>query len=132
MPGTRLVTPAEKEARAAAEGGDSLRDLSRAAADLVRHWRVPAVTVTLGARGALLSYGENPLLVPAPAAHHGDPCGAGDRFAAAAAGLLADGALVEEAVEGAVRAATEFVGAGERAPPWTPPARPRPWTTRAP
>ncbi|TKT03491.1 D-glycero-beta-D-manno-heptose 1-phosphate adenylyltransferase [Streptomyces lasalocidi] len=112
VPGTRLVTPAEKEARAAAEGGDSLRDLSRAAADLVRHWRVPAVTVTLGARGALLSYGENPLLVPAPAAHHGDPCGAGDRFAAAAAGLLADGALVEEAVEGAVRAATEFVGAG--------------------
>ncbi len=33
--------------------------------------------MTLGPRGALLSYGEHPLLVPAPAAHHGDACGAG-------------------------------------------------------
>ncbi|WP_234324027.1 PfkB family carbohydrate kinase, partial [Streptomyces sp. NRRL S-481] len=71
-----------------------------------------AVAVTLGARGALLSYGEHPLLVPAPAAHHGDSCGAGDRFAATAAGLLADGVLVAEAVEGAVAAATGFVEAG--------------------
>ncbi|POX43860.1 D-glycero-beta-D-manno-heptose 1-phosphate adenylyltransferase, partial [Streptomyces sp. Ru71] len=41
-----------------------------------------------------------------------DPCGAGDRFAATAAGLLADGALVGEALQGAVAAATAFVGAG--------------------
>ncbi len=68
--------------------------------------------MTLGARGALLSYGEHPLLVPAPAGHPGDSCGAGDRFAAAAAGLLADGVLVAEAVEGAVAAATGFVAAG--------------------
>ncbi|MGW4346384.1 D-glycero-beta-D-manno-heptose 1-phosphate adenylyltransferase, partial [Streptomyces sp. NPDC004690] len=89
-----------------------LRAAAREAAALVRHWRVAAVTVTLGRRGALLSYGEHPLLVPVSAAHHGDPCGAGDRFAATAAGLLADGALVGEAVEGAVTAATAFVGAG--------------------
>ncbi|MFC8567026.1 D-glycero-beta-D-manno-heptose 1-phosphate adenylyltransferase [Streptomyces sp. NPDC057245] len=133
VPGTRLVTPAEKEAHAFAEhtarpsGG--LRAAALDAAALVRDWRVSAVAVTLGPRGALLSYGEHPLLVPAPAAHHGDSCGAGDRFAATAAGLLADGALVGEAVEGAVRAATTFVAAGgagalppaESGPPADPP-----------
>ncbi|GAB7060066.1 D-glycero-beta-D-manno-heptose 1-phosphate adenylyltransferase [Streptomyces mexicanus] len=132
-PGTRLVTPARSEARGFAAGlrGDrpatgtpgaptgeatgprsDLRTVTEEAAALVRHWRVGAVTVTLGARGALLSYGEHPLLVPATADHHGDACGAGDRFAATAAGLLADGALVGEAVEGAVTAASAFVGAG--------------------
>jgi rfaE bifunctional protein nucleotidyltransferase chain/domain len=129
VPGTRLVTPARSEAHhfaaaLAEEAGDGeggagarasgseLRTVAHEASALVRHWRVAAVTVTLGARGALLSYGEHPLLVPVTAAHHGDPCGAGDRFAGAAAGLLADGALVGEAVEGAVTAATAFVGAG--------------------
>ncbi|MFB7598772.1 D-glycero-beta-D-manno-heptose 1-phosphate adenylyltransferase [Streptomyces sp. NPDC056160] len=126
VPGTRLVTPARSEARAfagalraAAEDADDtgpgageLRAVAYEASALVQHWRVAAVAVTLGARGALLSYGEHPLLVPVTAAHHGDPCGAGDRFAATAAGLLADGALVGEAVEGAVTAATAFVGAG--------------------
>ncbi|MGW0085007.1 D-glycero-beta-D-manno-heptose 1-phosphate adenylyltransferase [Streptomyces sp. NPDC003393] len=123
--GTRLVTPARAEAHGFTAtlsadrndgGGDAprseLHDVAHEACALVRHWRVAAVTVTLGARGALLSYGEHPLLVPVPAAHHGDPCGAGDRFAATAAGQLADGALVGEAVEGAVTAATAFVGAG--------------------
>ncbi|MFV0132940.1 D-glycero-beta-D-manno-heptose 1-phosphate adenylyltransferase [Streptomyces sp. HMX87] len=116
VPGTRLVTPAEKEAHGFApqdgRPGGSLRAAAHSAAALVRDWRVAAVAVTLGSRGALLSYGEHPLLVPAPASHHGDSCGAGDRFAATAAGLLADGALVGEAVEGAVSAATAFVAAG--------------------
>ncbi|MFI6208455.1 D-glycero-beta-D-manno-heptose 1-phosphate adenylyltransferase [Streptomyces sp. NPDC051041] len=115
-PGTRLVTPSEKEAHAFAPRGDrpreGLRAAAHSAAALVRRWRAAAVAVTLGPRGALLSYGEHPLLVPAPAAHHGDACGAGDRFAATAAGLLADGALVGEAVEGAVGAASAFVAAG--------------------
>ncbi|MFF9622855.1 D-glycero-beta-D-manno-heptose 1-phosphate adenylyltransferase [Streptomyces griseosporeus] len=95
-----------------AGAGRELRDAARDAGVLVRHWRAGAVAVTLGERGVLLSYGEHPLLVPAPVAHHGDPCGAGDAFAATAAGLLADGALVGEAVEGAVAAATAFVGEG--------------------
>ncbi|MGW7262202.1 D-glycero-beta-D-manno-heptose 1-phosphate adenylyltransferase [Streptomyces sp. NPDC054842] len=121
VPGTRLVTPARSEAHVFAATAEDdttkapdsdLRVAAREAATLVRHWRVASVAVTMGARGALLSYGEHPLLVPAPAAHHGDPCGAGDRFAATAAGLLADGALVGEAVEGAVAAASEFVAAG--------------------
>ncbi|MEV5439978.1 D-glycero-beta-D-manno-heptose 1-phosphate adenylyltransferase [Streptomyces sp. NPDC052682] len=114
--GTRLVTPAEKEAHALAPQdrarGRDLHAAAHSAAALVRRWRAAAVAVTLGSRGALLSYGAHPLLVPAPAAHPGDSCGAGDRFAATAAGLLADGALVGEAVEGAVAAATGFVAAG--------------------
>ncbi|MEU3947799.1 D-glycero-beta-D-manno-heptose 1-phosphate adenylyltransferase [Streptomyces sp. NPDC029526] len=116
VPGTRLVTPAEKEAQAhAPDAAPARRDLygvAHGAATLVRQWKAAAVAVTLGARGALLSYGDHPLLVPAAAVHRGDPCGAGDRFAATAAGLLADGALVGEAVERAVADATAFVGAG--------------------
>ncbi|GAA2247819.1 D-glycero-beta-D-manno-heptose 1-phosphate adenylyltransferase [Streptomyces roseiscleroticus] len=129
VPGTRLVTPAAREARrfAAAPAGrgtppetgprppsrdGDLRPAAQYAAALVRRWRAGAVAVALGARGALLSYGDCPLLVPAPGELHGDSCGAGDRFAATAAGLLADGALTGEAVEGAVAAATAFVAAG--------------------
>lgn len=51
-------------------------------------------------------------MLPAPVVPCPDPCGAGDRFAATAAGLLADGALPSEAVAGAVAAASAFVAAG--------------------
>jgi rfaE bifunctional protein nucleotidyltransferase chain/domain len=47
-----------------------------------------------------------------PPTGRADPCGAGDRFAVTAAGLLADGALPSEAVAGAVTAATSFVTTG--------------------
>ncbi|MEU8031516.1 PfkB family carbohydrate kinase, partial [Streptomyces sp. NPDC049099] len=102
--GVRLATPSAQEARTFArrldhadDTGDEagLRTAARDARTLVRAWQARAVAVTLGERGALLSHGETPLLVPTPAAAAGDPCGAGDRFAAAAAGLLADGALTE-------------------------------------
>ncbi|MFF8908295.1 PfkB family carbohydrate kinase [Streptomyces olivaceoviridis] len=120
VPGVRLATPSAQEARAFArqlddaEPGDAagLRTAARDARALVRAWRAQAVAVTLGERGALLSHGETPLLVPTPAAATGDPCGAGDRFAAAAAGLLADGALTEAAVQAAVHAATRYVTEG--------------------
>ncbi|MFE1847924.1 bifunctional heptose 7-phosphate kinase/heptose 1-phosphate adenyltransferase, partial [Streptomyces sp. NPDC059515] len=130
VPGTRLVTPAEKEALALApDAGPGRRDLHAAAhgaATLVRRWKAAAVAVTLGARGALLSYGDHPLLVPAGAVHHGDTCGAGDRFAATAAGLLADGALVGEAVERAGGAATRGGGAGGAGGHPPPPPAPTP------
>jgi rfaE bifunctional protein nucleotidyltransferase chain/domain len=72
-----------------------------------------AVCVTHGSRGAVLSRGPSgELVVPAPRVDGGDPCGAGDRFASRAAELLADGATVEEAVEGAVAASSAFVAAG--------------------
>ncbi|MER6458355.1 PfkB family carbohydrate kinase, partial [Streptomyces sp900105245] len=96
VPGVRLATPSAQEARAFArrleDGRDSddqigLRTAARDARTLVQGWRARAVAVTLGERGALLSHGETPLLVPTPAAAAGDPCGAGDRFAATAAAL---------------------------------------------
>ncbi|WP_055520185.1 PfkB family carbohydrate kinase [Streptomyces aurantiacus] len=89
--------------------------LRRSAGDaraLIHAWGVTSVAVTLGERGALLSHGEDPLLVPAPWTADGDACGAGDRFAVSAAGALADDALPETAVETAVRAATRYVAAG--------------------
>ncbi|MGY1740331.1 MULTISPECIES: D-glycero-beta-D-manno-heptose 1-phosphate adenylyltransferase [unclassified Blastococcus] len=119
VPSARLVTPNGSEAArvAAAAGvaveGDGLAAVGTRAEALIRHWGVGAVSVTLGARGALLSYGEGaPMVVPAVPVTGGDPCGAGDSFAAAAALLLADGAVTGEAVAGAVAAASAFVGRG--------------------
>ncbi|NVK76464.1 D-glycero-beta-D-manno-heptose 1-phosphate adenylyltransferase [Streptomyces morookaense] len=115
VPGTRLVTPTDEEARrfiGRNTGGDDLQTAARIAAELVRSWQAAGVAVTLGARGALLSDGDSPLLVPAAARYGGDACGAGDCFAATAAGLLGDGALPAEAVQGAVAAAGRYVAEG--------------------
>lgn len=117
VPGARLVTPSASEARAFV-GGEPYADASplqtaaRDADALVRAWQAASVAVTLGGRGALLSHGETPLLVPSPVTAEGDACGAGDRFAATAAGFLADGELTETAVREAVHAATRYVAEG--------------------
>ncbi|MCW2700626.1 MAG: rfaE bifunctional protein, partial [Blastococcus sp.] len=93
---------------------------------LIRAWGVGAVAVTLGPRGALLSYGAGaPLVIPAVPAAGGDPCGAGDAFAAAAVLALADGAVTGEAVATAVAAASAFVGRGGAAE-WNAEAHPEP------
>ncbi|MFZ5847280.1 MAG: D-glycero-beta-D-manno-heptose 1-phosphate adenylyltransferase, partial [Actinomycetota bacterium] len=77
------------------------------------HWRAQAVAVTLGSRGALLSYGSGaPVVTPAPSVHAIDPCGAGDRFATTAALSLAAGRVTTEAIADAVVAAAEYVAAG--------------------
>ncbi|MFF4485927.1 PfkB family carbohydrate kinase [Streptomyces sp. NPDC001544] len=121
VPGVRVATPSATEARAFAsrlggaeeqEHDSELRTAARDADTLVHAWRAAAVTVTLGGRGALLSHGGTPLMVPSPVTAEGDACGAGDRFAATAAGLLADGELTENAVRGAVHAATRYVAEG--------------------
>ncbi|WP_225839463.1 PfkB family carbohydrate kinase [Streptomyces sp. NK08204] len=120
VPGARVVTPSAAEARAFAArldgaretGGGELRVAARDAGALVEAWRAGAVAVTLGGRGALLSHGGTPLMVPSPVSAQGDACGAGDRFAATAAGLLADGELTETAVCAAVHAATRYVAEG--------------------
>jgi rfaE bifunctional protein nucleotidyltransferase chain/domain/rfaE bifunctional protein kinase chain/domain len=119
VPVARLVTPNGAEAARVAAGvgvgvgGDGLAAVGARAEALIRHWGVGAVAVTLGARGALLSYGEGaPMIVPAVPVTGGDPCGAGDSFAAAAALQLADGAVTGEAVAAAVAAASAFVGRG--------------------
>ncbi len=126
-PGVCLVTPnvaevehfaGRLEPRAVPEGAEvaaeaPLGRTGRAAALLVRAWRVQAVAATMGPSGALLSYGEGaPLVVPAPAVVSQDSCGAGDCFASSAAGLLRDGATTTEAVAGAVARAAAFVAAG--------------------
>jgi D-beta-D-heptose 7-phosphate kinase / D-beta-D-heptose 1-phosphate adenosyltransferase len=120
--GCRLVTPNDDEALALAAGADDQHEadarrrlavLGRAADALREQWAANAVSVTMGGAGALLTYGSGaPLVVPADPVDAHDTCGAGDRFAAAAAAALAGGALVSEAVAVAVREASSFVAAG--------------------
>lgn len=114
VPGTLLATPNETEAAAAAGGRASvLRDAAAAADQLLGRWPAQAVAVTLGARGALLARrGQAPLAVPATPVPAADPCGAGDRFAAAAAAALCDGAVLSEAVTWAVAAAGRYLAEG--------------------
>jgi D-beta-D-heptose 7-phosphate kinase/D-beta-D-heptose 1-phosphate adenosyltransferase len=118
VPGVRLATPNRSEAAAAAPdapgaAGDGVAEATAMARALAARWRAVAVVVTRGTDGAVLVNGDGPpLVVPAPAVERGDPCGSGDRFASAAAGLLADGALPSEAVVGAVGSASAFVAAG--------------------
>jgi D-beta-D-heptose 7-phosphate kinase/D-beta-D-heptose 1-phosphate adenosyltransferase len=115
VPGVRLATPNEAEARtfaADAGYGSALSAATRAGEQLRRRWRADAVVVTRGPQGAVLcSSGPAPLVVTAPAAD-GDTCGAGDRFAVTAALALARGAMVAEAVQQAVTDASAYVAAG--------------------
>lgn len=116
VPGVRVVTPNSKEAALFAPGtpGEGLRqDVDRGRA-LVEEWASAGVAVTRGADGAVLLDldSSSPLVVPGSRVTATDTCGAGDAFAVAVAGLLADGALLSQAVTGAVRTAGEFVAAG--------------------
>ncbi len=144
LPGSRLVTPSQAEARglAAALGGEqngcagtgpgsALAGAARDAATLSGAWG-SAVAVTMGDGGALLHTGDAvPFLAPAEAiSGPHDSCGAGDCFAAAAAQVLRSGGLLTEAVTEAVRWATDFVRQGGAAaapgagvPADTPPVR---------
>ncbi|MGA5302651.1 PfkB family carbohydrate kinase [Nucisporomicrobium flavum] len=116
VPNVRLVTPNESEVRRLtgdAGAGSMLATVQRAGHQLRQRWRAGAVAVTVGAAGAVLCHaGPTPLVVPTPTEADGDTCGAGDRFAATAALSLARGALVSEAVQEAVAAATAYVAAG--------------------
>jgi D-beta-D-heptose 7-phosphate kinase/D-beta-D-heptose 1-phosphate adenosyltransferase len=112
--GARLATPNRAEAKRLVpkvEGDDLGAAIERGHRLAVR-WRTEAVAVTLGAEGAALVAGDRPgVLVPAAEAE-GDCCGAGDRFAAAAACALADGAWLPDAVAVAVACASAFVRDG--------------------
>jgi D-beta-D-heptose 7-phosphate kinase / D-beta-D-heptose 1-phosphate adenosyltransferase len=133
VPGARLVTPNLAEALRftgrPADGG-TIAAAARAGLLLTDRWRVAGVAVTLGAGGALLAGAADrvPLVVPAPPVRPaGDPCGAGDRFAATVVVRLAAGALPSEAVTAAVAAASAYVAAGGPAglsTPDRPPALP--------
>lgn len=119
--GARLVTPNRAEAdelfsRTGRTVGGRVGPVTRAhqqAEALVEEWGVHAVAITLGGRGALLSYGSGvPQLVPAVPVSGGDVCGAGDSFTAAAALALAAGAVTSEAVAAGVQTAGDFVAGG--------------------
>jgi D-beta-D-heptose 7-phosphate kinase/D-beta-D-heptose 1-phosphate adenosyltransferase len=127
VPGVTLATPNAAEAGIAGIDG-GLRHATDRARALAGEWSARAVAVTLGARGALLvtDLEAPPLVVPAARVPCFDPCGAGDRFASTAAGLLADGALASEAVTGAVAAASAFVAAGGAAQVHAPERAPAP------
>jgi rfaE bifunctional protein nucleotidyltransferase chain/domain len=119
VPGITLGTPNAAEARRLAGAvvgpitGEGLAAVTARARVLRERWAATGVSITLSERGALLVGGDgSPLVVPAPEVPALDSCGAGDRFASAAAGLLADGALPSEAVAGAVSAASAFVAGG--------------------
>lgn len=124
VPGVTLATPNLSEVAPAAPAG--FAEVTRAAAARRRQWEAGAVAVTLGGRGALLVAGDGPpLAVPAaPVPTPTDTCGAGDRFASAAAWALAEGRVVSEAVVDAVAAASDFVAAGG-ARAWVAPGAPR-------
>ena len=116
VPGVAVVTPNLAEARGAAgapPGGASVPEALALAADLVARWDVRAVAVTLGRRGAVVRHRHGACAAaPAPAVPETDPCGAGDHFAGGVAARLAAGATVDEAVDGAVAGAAEFVARG--------------------
>ena len=114
VPGCRLATPNEAEALGFASAA-GFADGEGTSTALREVWRCAALAVTLGARGALLSTPDACEVVPVPdtAAPPGqDTCGAGDAFAAAAAGALLHGAGPREAVTAAVDAAARFVASG--------------------
>lgn len=115
-----LAQPAAEGRHKAAAGGErtvhnagALGPVLSAGRRLLAGWEAAAVAVTLGPGGALLVADQGPPLVaPAHALGSCDPCGAGDRFAVAVAGALAEGALVSEAVADAVATASAWLAAG--------------------
>ncbi|QCQ91338.1 PfkB family carbohydrate kinase [Rhodococcus sp. SGAir0479] len=114
-----LVTPNLREAYGALGAGSEVLAPAEAARRLIEKWGTAAVAVTQGAGGAIvIERGRRPRAVPVPdvpvtlRVGRPDTCGAGDRFAAAAAAALATGASMPAAVAMAVDHASRFVSAG--------------------
>jgi D-beta-D-heptose 7-phosphate kinase / D-beta-D-heptose 1-phosphate adenosyltransferase len=108
--GCTLVSPNLAEARAETGMPDGSGDL--VARRLREDWDAGAVCVTAGAAGAwLASSAGEPVFVPTVPVG-GDPCGAGDRFIAAAATAVAQGSTTSEAVVAAVERASAWVAGG--------------------
>jgi D-beta-D-heptose 7-phosphate kinase / D-beta-D-heptose 1-phosphate adenosyltransferase len=106
--GAAVVTPNESEAGIEA-GGPEPEAVAR---DLLEAWGARAVCITRGARGALLRTTASGPLTVTVGPVGGDPCGAGDRFAASLTGLLAAGVQLPEAVRAACEDAASFVSDG--------------------
>jgi D-beta-D-heptose 7-phosphate kinase/D-beta-D-heptose 1-phosphate adenosyltransferase len=120
--GTTLATPNRDEAirvLGAGTPGD-LADAIDLATALLGRWSADAIAVTCGGEGAVLARREGEAWCFGCDVVDGDPCGAGDRFAAEAARVLAAGEGPDVAVAAAVSAAAEFVAAGGAAATWRP------------
>lgn len=114
IPGAALVSPNMSEARQFAPGYAEPDELAKVLRD---EWTADSVAVTLGSAGAVLANGKRLATVPVPGEIRlgtaaPDTCGAGDRFASAAAAALLDGSTVAEAVGRAVGIAAGFVAGG--------------------
>lgn len=114
-----LATPNLREAYGALGGGADALVPAEAGRRLLGQWGTRAVAITQGPAGAtVVERGRRVHVVPVPESPvtlrsgRPDTCGAGDRFAAAAAAALGDGASVTEAVTVAVDHASRFVSAG--------------------
>ena len=116
VPGAALLTPNLAEAERTAPGAPTERARGT---ELCRIWDAAAVAVTVGERGAVLTHASSreteTLAVPSgwrSEPGSADTCGAGDRFAGAAAAALRSGLDVRSATIDAVAAAATFVGSG--------------------
>jgi rfaE bifunctional protein nucleotidyltransferase chain/domain len=130
VPGCRLVTPNEAEARAAVPGpARPVHGPETLAARLCRRWRCDGVALTRGAAGAVLAVAGRDgvaMAVPAPLppdAAGADTCGAGDLFAVAVTAALRAGHEPARAVSAAVAGASRFVADGGAARVPVPSAR---------
>lgn len=116
--GCTVVTPNLAEARAAVDtpAPDRTVPVGTPDGDLAEalrvRWDAQSVAVTAGSCGAFLATPGTAELVPTAPVDSSDPCGAGDRFAAAVAVWLAAGGSVHRSVEAAVAAAAQWVAAG--------------------
>lgn len=110
VPGLTLVTPNASEARALCP--DPCEPLDELAGQLRDHWQAWAVAVTDGPSGVFTASSGPAAFTPSPFEHHGDACGAGDRFAATVAARLGAGAVVRAAVQDAVDDTAAWLRAG--------------------
>jgi D-beta-D-heptose 7-phosphate kinase/D-beta-D-heptose 1-phosphate adenosyltransferase len=111
--GCTLVTPNQDEAK---HFSPETGKVSQLAGALREEWGADAVCVTLGARGAMFAdhrqHAQHIVTPETIGPGRSDACGAGDRFAVAAAVALAEGADALQAATDAVTAASRFVSAG--------------------
>ena len=111
--GARVVTPNLAELRRVAEdAGVRAPSLGAVAGRLRELWGAGSVVVTLGEHGAYASADPVSWVERPPLVATGDPCGAGDRFAASLVRDLAVGRPLHTAVRSGVREAALFIRMG--------------------
>jgi rfaE bifunctional protein nucleotidyltransferase chain/domain/rfaE bifunctional protein kinase chain/domain len=123
--GTTIATPNLDEVRGltGADLQDDTKAIARAARQLQAAWTCEHVCVTMGANGSLTIVGDGAAIFTSAARTDGDPCGAGDRFAAELAAQLALGVPMRDALQIAAQTAADFVGSQPTGGPVAAPRR---------